>query len=146
MPSACCGSILAKLRLKPTRIKSNIRRFLRWTQIENQTLSRRADTSKLITESGTSVTHVSGCVFFSSAPICVICGFKLASFVTVFTIEDKLVQANRRPPVKITATTISEIDRLEEIDYMGRAGIDHTDPFVRDTSALEERFQAVDLW
>jgi hypothetical protein len=38
-----------------------IRRFLRWTQIENQTLPRRADTSKLIiTESGTSVTHVSG--------------------------------------------------------------------------------------
>jgi hypothetical protein len=46
--------------------------------------------SKLITESGASVIHVSGCFFFLYANLRHP-RIQRASFVTVFTIEDKLV-------------------------------------------------------
>jgi hypothetical protein len=39
---------------------------------------------------------VSGCVFLS-APICVHLRIKLASFVTVFTIEDRLEHLSKEP-------------------------------------------------
>jgi hypothetical protein len=112
--------VLAKLRLKLTRIDRTIRRWNRWSQIEDQTPVIEAQAPEIQWRANLPVSrlstarreprpprqprlqHESACPF----SICVnlshlrIPSEKLASFFTLFIIDDKLVEPTMERPAK----------------------------------------------